>query len=84
VTDTGAMPATNETTDVAAEFTIVGGSPTHTEVAAVTAVLLAAVEDESADAAPVDTQGPSAWERSQRAIRAPLHPGAGAWRGFSA
>ena len=25
----------------------------------------------------------SAWERSQRAVRGPLHPGSGAWRSFS-
>ncbi|WP_368498887.1 acyl-CoA carboxylase subunit epsilon [Herbiconiux sp. A18JL235] len=56
---------------------------TADEVAAVTAVIGAAVEeelDELHDQVDID---PSAWERSQRALRAPLHPGPGAWRGFS-
>jgi len=66
---------------------IVGGNPSPAEVAAVTAVLAAVLEelgalDASASAAAAG-QGPSAWQRSQRPIRTPLHPGHGVWRGFS-
>jgi hypothetical protein len=54
------------------------------ELAAVTAVIEAAVEDELSELASDPQIGPSAWERSQRSLRTPLHPAAGAWRGFSA
>ncbi|HEV7186015.1 MAG: acyl-CoA carboxylase epsilon subunit [Actinomycetales bacterium] len=57
---------------------------TPEEVAAVTAVIAAAAaEQEAADRAERAVAGPDAWERSQRALRRPLHPGAGAWRSFS-
>jgi len=61
---------------------IVAGNPTPAEVAAVAAVLSGVLEElvDLDDATPAV---PSAWARSQRPIRRPLHPGAGAWRGFS-
>ena len=53
-------------------------------MAAVTAVLAAAAAEQAAAAAEARTeQGPDAWERTQRALRAELRPGAGAWRSFS-
>jgi hypothetical protein len=62
---------------------IVGGNPTASEVAAVTAVL-AGVLEEISGRVEAETERPvSAWSRSQRPIRTPLHPGAGLWRGFS-
>ena len=56
---------------------------TPEEIAAVTAVVQAAL-DELADSAATDA-GPvvSAWQRTQRNIRTTLTPGPGAWRGFS-
>lgn len=69
--------------DVAAEFAIVGGSPSAVELAAVTAVLTAAVEEIDAEKPLDEAPGASAWQRSQRGVRAPLYPGKGAWRGFS-
>ena len=54
------------------------------EIAAVTAVIGAAVEEELAELQDDVRIGPSAWERSQRSLRTPLHPHAGAWRGFTA
>ncbi len=56
---------------------------TPEEIAAVTAVVQAAL-DELADSAATES-GPavSAWQRSQRNIRGTLTPGPGAWRGFS-
>ena len=63
---------------------ILRGSPTPVEIAAVTAVLTAAVLEESAAADAVPSHGPSAWQRSQRVMRAPLMAGPGRWRNFSA
>jgi len=53
------------------------------EIAAVTAVVDAAVESELDELHGEVHIEPSAWERSQRALRTPLQPGAGAWRSFS-
>jgi hypothetical protein len=63
---------------------IVRGDATPLEVATVTAVLTAALEELADDNAHVETSGPSAWQRSQRNVRSTLQPGHGAWRGFSA
>lgn len=64
------------------DFRIVTKNATPEEIAAVTAVLQAALDElaESMDAAPAPV---SAWQRSQRNLRTTLHPGPGAWRGFS-
>jgi hypothetical protein len=53
------------------------------ELAAVTAVVEAAVAEELAELHDDVQIGPSAWERSQRSMRGPIHPGASAWRSFS-
>lgn len=52
------------------------------EIAAVTAVLRGALDELAASA---ETEAPrvSAWQKSQRGLRRPLSPGAGAWRSFS-
>jgi hypothetical protein len=72
-------------TDAAAtSFTIVAGDPTPAEVAAVTAVLGAALEEIASDHDRESSTGTSAWQRSQRAIRTPIVRGHDAWRGFSA
>lgn len=77
----------NETTDsspVEPSIRVLSTGLSPEEVAAVTAVIEAAIEEEldaQHDEAPA---APSAWERSQRALREPLHPGPGAWRSFSA
>ncbi|MBG6239522.1 hypothetical protein IWX78_002509 [Mycetocola sp. CAN_C7] len=63
---------------------ILRGSPTPDEIAAVTAVLTTAVVEEAANADAVPTNGPSAWQRSQRVMRSPLTAGAGRWRNFTA
>ncbi|MBC7763327.1 MAG: acyl-CoA carboxylase subunit epsilon [Candidatus Saccharibacteria bacterium] len=64
------------------EFEVVAGRPTPAEIAAVTAVMASMIEDLEDDQR---VQGPrvSAWQRSQRSVRAPMNPGAGAWRSFS-
>jgi hypothetical protein len=57
---------------------------TSEEVAAVTAVLTAAAAAQAAAAKEARAEsGPDAWSRSQRALRAELRPGPGAWRSFS-
>ena len=72
-TDSGA-PAT---------LRIVSPGATEEEVAAVTAVLHGAL-DELAGGMSVEGEARvSAWQRSQRSVRAPLTPGAGSWRDFS-
>ena len=65
------------------DIQITGGSPTPEEVAAVTAVLQASLAELAAEQELLDENGPSAWQRSQRQLRVPLHPGRGAWRSFS-
>ena len=65
-------------------FTIVAGDPTAAEIAAVTAVLGAALEELASAHERDAASGPSAWQRSQRAIRAPIVRGHDTWRGFSA
>ncbi|MCU1441420.1 MAG: hypothetical protein JWP85_2417 [Rhodoglobus sp.] len=67
-----------------ADLRIISPGATPEEIAAVTAVLRAALEELAAaherNGAPVV----SAWQRSQRPIRGTVTPGAGAWRSFSA
>ena len=70
--DTGSAP----------EFEVVSGQPTPAELAAVTAVITSMTE-ELEDARDARGQIMSAWQRSQRSIRMPIAPGAGAWRSFS-
>ncbi|MBH0008721.1 acyl-CoA carboxylase subunit epsilon [Salinibacterium sp. UTAS2018] len=65
--------------DEPADIRIVSRNVTPEEAAAVTAVVRAALL-ESAELAGADDVAPvSAWARSQRPIREPLHPGPGAW-----
>ena len=77
------MTSNADESDAAAlPIRVLSGNPTPAEVAAVTAVLTAALEELADQNARVDT-GPTAWARSQRAVRATLTPGHGRWRGFS-
>ena len=65
------------------DIRVVSPSATPDEIAAVTVVVTQALaelaEELGAETGPVV----SAWQRSQRQMRTPLHPGPGAWRGFS-
>jgi hypothetical protein len=67
----------------AAAFTIVAGDPTPAEVAAVTAVVSAALEEFAEQQERETTVTVSAWQRAQRPIRVPVQRGRGTWRGFS-
>jgi hypothetical protein len=66
----------------APELTIVAGSPTPAELAAITAVITGMLAEIANDERAVPPMV-SAWQRSQRSIRRPLTPGPGAWRSFS-
>jgi hypothetical protein len=65
-------------------ISVVSGNPTAEELAAVTVVLEAMLDEQEDSAALAAAPRVSAWQRSQRALRKPLHPGYGAWRSFSA
>jgi hypothetical protein len=64
-------------------FTVVAGDPTPAELAAVTAVLGAVLEEIANDRELGTVPGVSAWQRSQRPIRGAITRGNGAWRAFS-
>jgi hypothetical protein len=62
----------------APDIRIVSGNPDDAEVAAVTAVLSAALDELAGEQRRRQSGGPSAWARSQRSVRSPLVRGA--WR----
>lgn len=79
-----ASAASADTPEVApASFTVVAGDPTPAELAAVTAVMSAVLEEIATDHAAAAAPAVSAWRRSQRAIRTPITRGMDSWRGFS-
>jgi hypothetical protein len=60
---------------------IVRGNPDDEELAALTAVLTAAASAPEPDpGGPAGPQHRSHWADRARLLRAPLHPGQGAWR----
>jgi uncharacterized protein (DUF1800 family) len=69
---------------VASGIRVVAGNPDAAELAAVTAVLAGVLEELAAAEGRRELTGPSAWQRSQRAVRSPIRPGSGNWRSFSA
>ena len=66
-------------TEQAPEFTVLSGNPTATELAAVTAVLTAMVEQADGRRMPVAAPSRNAWALSQRMLRRAIVPGNGAW-----
>jgi hypothetical protein len=62
----------------APEIRVLGGQPSTAEVAAVTAVLTAALDQLAGESRRSRERGQSAWQVSQRAIRRPIPHGA--WR----
>ena len=82
-TDAGAAPPADATGVAPASFTVVAGDPTPAELAAVTAVVSAVLEEIASDHAAAAAPVVSAWRRSQRAIRTPITRGIDSWRGFS-
>ena len=65
------------------DLRIVSPGATPAEIAAVTAVLRTAIDEMTAELDAATPPAVSAWQRSQRSLRAPLHPAPGAWRGFA-
>jgi uncharacterized protein (DUF1800 family) len=80
----GADSTVDAAAERAADIVVVSGNPDAAEVAAVTAVLTGVLEELAAEQGRRELNGPTAWQRSQRTVRQPLHPGSGMWRGFSA
>jgi hypothetical protein len=78
------QPFVTEESEHGIDVRVLRGSPTPAEIAAVTAVLTAAVVEESAGADAVPSHGPSSWQRSTRILRGPLTAGPGQWRNVSA
>jgi hypothetical protein len=68
---------------VEADLRVISGSPNPEELAAVTAVLAGVLDELAAEQGKREQAATSAWARSQKAVRTPLAPGAGAWRSFS-
>ena len=80
---TGADP-TEQDSIVETDIAVISGSPDAQELAAVTAVLAAVLDELAAEQGRrQQAAGPSAWARSQRGVQAPVHPGHGVWRSFS-
>ena len=75
-------PTEHSSSPAETEFEVVTGRPTSAELAAVTAVVTSMIEDLEDDQR-AEVPIVSAWQRSQRSIRTPMNPGAGAWRSFS-
>jgi len=68
----------------ALDLRILAGNPDAEEVAAVTAVVSAVLEELAENNERSIVRHPDAWQRSQRSLRGAVHAGPGAWRGFSA
>jgi hypothetical protein len=68
---------------VEADLRVISGSPNPEELAAVTAVLAGVLDELAAEQGKREQAATSAWARSQKVVRTPLAPGAGAWRSFS-
>ncbi|CAN5125875.1 hypothetical protein BH09ACT5_BH09ACT5_24190 [soil metagenome] len=66
------------------QIRVVSPNATPEEVAAVTAVITQALGELADELGAQAGPRVSEWQRSQRALRAPLTPGPGAWRSFSA
>ena len=68
----------------ASDIRFVTRGVTAEEIAAVTAVLTAAAaEQAAATQAARPSAAPDGWARTQRGLRTPIQPGAGAWRSFA-
>ncbi|HYP45130.1 MAG TPA: acyl-CoA carboxylase subunit epsilon [Propionibacteriaceae bacterium] len=61
-------------------FSVVRGTPTDEELAALVAVLSARTGAGQTGAGPAEPPTTSGWSAYWRAVRAPLRPGPGAWR----
>ena len=74
--------APNDNAETSALIRVVSRGATSSEIAAVTAVLTATLDELAVAADHEAPGGPTAWERSQRTLRSPLNRGPGAWQRF--
>jgi hypothetical protein len=65
----------SEAEQPAADIRFLRGNPDDLEVAAISAVLTAALDELAGDERRRQSTGPSAWQRSQRTVRTPLTHG---------
>ena len=65
------------------ELVFVTSRVSDVEVSAVTAVIRGLLREESDERRAAPELHQSAWQRNQRPMRQPLHPGTGRWRGFT-
>lgn len=75
--------AQDAASDVAANLRVLGGNPSDTELAAITAVLTGIAEELGSHLQRRPERRSTAWEAVQRPIRVPIIPGATRWRGYS-
>ena len=68
--------------EAAPQIRILSGNPSDEDIAAVTAVLTAALDELAGESRRSGDSGPTAWQVSQRDIRSALP--FGAWRNFQA
>lgn len=73
----------SDSTPTASAIRIISTGANAADVAAVTAVLTAALDELAAGQAAETAVPVSAWQRGQRQLRHTLVPGPGAWRSFS-
>ena len=73
---------TDATDRPATDIRIIAGSPSALELAAVSAVVSAALDEIAGEHRRRGKSGMTAWQRSQRGVRGPLPRGA--WRAFTA
>ena len=76
-------PHAVEASEPGPAFTVLSGDPTPAELAAVTAVLAAMAQESTDDAVLESGTSSRAWQRGTGALRTPIVPGPGAWRGFA-
>jgi hypothetical protein len=80
----GAATESADVETVETDIAVISGSPDAEDLAAITAVLAAVLDELAAEQGRREqASGPSAWARSQRNVRTPLHPGHGIWRSFA-
>lgn len=77
------MTDMNSPSPSATDIRVIHGQPTAEELAAITAVIHGVVDELAADEATRALRVTTAWQRTQKRLRAPMSPGAGAWRSFS-
>ena len=68
----------------APELRVLAGHPNDAELAAVTAVIATVLRELDAGGPRSESDGQSAWQKSQRPVQVPIVPGTGAWRSYSA